>query len=424
MRPSWTIAMSCFVATPAIHAAADETWAVNTELRERYEQVHRPAFGLRAIERDDYLLTRAAVQVSGSLARGISALAQLAYLAVDGKQRALVAPPDEGGIDLRQLWLQWANDSVGWRVRWGRQEMALGSQRLVSLRAGANARLRHEGLHVQHMGMDHRVELFALRPVQDLRGSFDDRLDPQRSLVGVYLAMPTAAEPQNSIDGYVLQSVRRLSGFDGPNSPTVRAERISWGLRWAAKTASWDADIEATVQTGRAGIRRIRAGSITGEAGYRWPALAGQPRLSLRAGIASGDRNPRDDTLRTFDGLYPSAVYFNAAGLNGPANVWGWQPALSLDLAPGWRLALQTTRLHKQRREDAVYAASGAAYAGTAGTASSDIGWQHQAVLEWTPQGSQWSFKLEAVHAQAGAALRQAGGRHSGLLGVQAHYRH
>jgi hypothetical protein len=362
-------------------------------------------------------LHRAALRASWSPSAHINAVAQLAYLGVDGKQPELVAPPDEGGADLRQLYLQFSDGSGAWRARLGRQEVALGSQRLVSLRAGANARLRHDGAHLQHTGKRLRIELFALRPVRDLRGNFDDRRDPQRSLVGAYLAWPTGATPQNTFDGYILQSVRRVSVSGGP---AVRAERLSSGLRWATKEAVWDSDVEATLQTGRAGAQRIRAGSVTGDVGYRWPAVAGKPRVSLRGGIASGDGSSRDAEVRTFDGLHPSAVYFNAAGLNGPANVWGVQPAVSFDAAPGLRVALQTTRLFKHRREDAVYTAAGTAYPRTAGTASRDIGWQHQVVLDWVPAGGRWSFKLEAVHAQAGAALREAGGRYSSLLGVQA----
>ena len=58
-----------------------------------------------------------------------------------------------------------------------------------------------------------------------------------------------------------------------------------------------------------------------------------QPRLGLKADIASGDHDPRRRGLQTFNALFPKGAYFNEASLIGPANFIDIHPSLTLHLS-------------------------------------------------------------------------------------------
>lgn len=58
-----------------------------------------------------------------------------------------------------------------------------------------------------------------------------------------------------------------------------------------------------------------------------------RPRLGLRADIASGDEDPSNPDLQTFNPLFPKGAYFSEAALIGPANFIDLNPCLDLHLA-------------------------------------------------------------------------------------------
>ena len=81
----------------------------------------------------------------------------------------------------------------------------------------------------------------------------------------------------------------------------------------------WDHNYEAAFPWGRFGSGGIRAWTPASETGLG-PVTA---RLAPWAGIASGDHDPLDRTLGTFNALFPEGAYFREADLIGPHNLWG-----------------------------------------------------------------------------------------------------
>ncbi|MCR2572501.1 alginate export family protein, partial [Salmonella enterica] len=76
----------------------------------------------------------------------------------------------------------------------------------------------------------------------------------------------------------------------------------------------------------------IRAWTLATDTGLRWTELPLQPRLGLKADIASGDGNLHDGRLGTFNALFPKSAYFSEASLLAPANLMDVQPTLTLRL--------------------------------------------------------------------------------------------
>ncbi len=86
-------------------------------------------------------------------------------------------PSDEDGLDMHQAFmdLAWQSDKKRSAVlRIGRQELAFGSSRLVSMREGPNVRQSFDGLRLSLRAGQWSVDGFATKPVETNRGLFDD----------------------------------------------------------------------------------------------------------------------------------------------------------------------------------------------------------------------------------------------------------
>jgi hypothetical protein len=80
-------------------------------------------------------------------------------------------------------------------------------------------------------------------------------------------------------------------------------------LRFSGAANGFDWDLEAMNQTGRIGVQIIEAWAVGALAGYTFPDVGWTPRLALSIDVASGDRNPHDDKLETFNPLFPNGYY-------------------------------------------------------------------------------------------------------------------
>ena len=160
----------------------------------------------------------------------------------------------------------------------------------------------------------------------------------------------------------------------------------------------------------------------------RWrPTRAGaggstlQPRLGLKADIASGDGNLHDRRLGTFNALFPKSAYFSEASLLAPANLMDLQPTLSLRLHDAVTTELGVQMAWKHRRADAVYTTPAplVALPGSAGGARR-IGTQYKSETRW--QASEhWQWQLQLAWVDAGPALKQAGGQDTLFASIVEH---
>lgn len=66
------------------------------------------------------------------------------------------------------------------------------------------------------------------------------------------------------------------------------------------------------------------------ETGYRFTQAPWTPRVSVRVNSASGDRDPADPRLQSFNPLFPGASYAGLLGLFGPTNMTDLTPSVAL----------------------------------------------------------------------------------------------
>lgn len=318
---------------------------------------------------------------------------------------------DQGALDVQQAYWRWQGQNAWLQV--GRQEASYGSSRLLSVRDGPNIRLAFDGVRLGWRGAAGRLDLLALRAVDNRPGAFDDRSEPGAHLWGAY-ATSAVQGRGGQWDAYLLDYQRDGARFADGNG---RERRQTLGTRWFGQADALDWNLEAVAQRGHldtvAQRLNIRAWTLASDTGWRWHQAPLQPRLGVKLDIASGDRDAGDGRLQTFNALYPKSSYFSEASLLAPANLLDVQPTLDLQLSERLSTQLGVQLAWKQQRSDAVYTTPAPLLPlpGSAGGARR-IGTQYKAETRW--QASEdWLWQWQLAWVDAGPALRQAGGRNT-----------
>lgn len=379
---------------------------VGGEVRERYEYFRNAAWGEGPQDDDGYLMQRFMLHGDLRASDDVRLFAQLKSAFVDDRTGG-ARPTDEDRADVHQAFADVSGGLAGGdtlMARLGRQELAYGSSRLVSVREGPNVRLAFEGGLLRWRHGDWLVDAFAVRPVTTDPGRWDDEADPARAFLGVYATGPWALLPGGSIDVYCLVLDRDAASFQ---QGTVAERRWSFGTRLSGQPLPWDYDVEAVWQAGTAGNGGIAAWTVASDIGCTLP-IATTPRLGLKINVASGDRDPAVDTLQTFHALFPRGSYFGEPALIGPANLFDVHPSLQATVAPGLRAFVDCDWFWRQSTADGVYSAALTPL--RPGTTSSQ-----RFVGSQVEVGGEWALRrhvaLTAVYARffAGPWLRDTG---------------
>ena len=301
----------------------DGAWylSLGGELRERYEYFHNALWGQGPQDETGFLLQRYMLHADMHMGEYVRVFGQLKSGLESGRTGG-PRPPDEDELDLHQAFVDVAVHPQ-LTLRAGRQELSFGSSRLISVREGPNVRQSFDGLRVLLTTAPWQIDAFVTVPVETNRRIFDDASDDTRVFWGLYVVRPLALLPKGNIDLYYLGLDSKQAEFD---QGAAHELRHSVGTRLWGKPDLWDYNFEFVYQWGRFGRGAITAWTAASDAGYTFRSVRFHPRLGLKANIASGDHNPRDRTLQTFNALFPKGAYFNEASLIGPANFFDVTP--------------------------------------------------------------------------------------------------
>jgi hypothetical protein len=134
-------------------------------------------------------------------------------------------------------------------------------------------------------------------------------------------------------------------------------------------------------QFGSIGSDSVSAYAMNFEAGWKWANTWLTPHVYADYAYASGDRNPKDGTINTFDQIYPSNH-----GLYGIVDLFGWQnlqdEKFGLEINPTKKLLVTTVfhNLNLASATDALYNGIGnAVVRNTAGSDGKHIGEEWEA---------------------------------------------
>jgi Alginate export len=400
----------------ALGGAGARALNIGGEVRVQYERLASPVFGAGTTGRDGYLLTRAFSHADLFLSPRVRVFAQLRSAGVSGRV-AGARPTDSDHADLAQLFADVAlagdvpalagaphggHDAV--RLRVGRQEMAFGASRLVSVRDGPNLRRTFDGARLTTRMQEVTLDVIVARPTRQLAGRFDDRRDSTRLLAGLYAVRPFGSmqsrAPTRGIDAYLLRLDRSAGRFA---QGTAVERRMTAGTRLWARGRRWDGDIEGMTQWGTFGSAPIRAQAVITDVGYTAP-LRATPRFGLRASMTSGDRDSTDARLQSVNPLFPRAFAFTAP--IGPVNLINLHPTIEFLLHKRVALLLDDDHFWRTRTSDGLYDASGALVRGPGLTSSRYYGHQLWAQLDFAAT-RHLRLGLAGGRFRTGPALRE-----------------
>lgn len=352
------------------------------ELRHRYEYTRNPGFGADPQDRGAFLqryILHADLRVSPDFRLFGQFLSAFAHGRAERP-----SPVDQNRFDLQQGFVDIAFEPApGARVtlRPGRQEVRLGSARLVDVREGPNVRRTFDGARATLQLPGWQIDALALRPVAQEQGAFDDKTSRRQALWGLYGVGRPGWLPAGSIDLYYLGFRDDAGRYD---KGTGAETRHSLGARLWGNRGPWDWNNEFVYQFGDFGGGPISAWTVAFDIGHSWKEAWLAPRLGLAAAAASGDGNPTGRGLRTFNPLFPRGNYFSELALLGPRNFFNINPSLSLSLHRDVTLTGGVSFFWRQSLADGVYAPNGNVLRAAGGSGARYVGTEFSVSGEWS----------------------------------------
>ncbi len=328
-----------------------ENWYVTFggEIRYRPEALRIRGNGENPSLHDSYLLQRYLVGADLHMGRRLRLYTEFQSGIINGSLRT-PRPADRNPGDIHQGFLEWKDQIAAKHeivLRVGRQELAIGSSRLISASPGLNVKRSFDGAVFSYRNSSWRIVGAAARLVSVVSSWFDDRPDHEMSFWGLSTSRKSPRFKQGELGFYYL-------GIDHKNSVYVqgagRELRHTFGTKWRGMGERLDLNYDAIVQWGHFINASASGWAFSTETGYRVPRVRLRPRFSIRADFASGDKDAKDPKLQSFDPLFPGASYSGIIGLLGPINLIDFTPAvtitphsalfLSFELPNYWRTSL------------------------------------------------------------------------------------
>lgn len=280
-------------------------------------------------------------------------------------------------------------------LRYGRQELIFGKQRVMSTLDWANTRRNWEGFRYLGGSGDWKWDAFAVRPLNTIAQfapptQYDnewDQPDHQTWLSGVYTQY-------NGIKNTQAEFYWFWKNQDEAVATRADGYRHTFGTQWSHVkpikdcndnvVRAWDFNGEAAWQFGSDNDDDVNAGMVTGIVGHTWKEVTWSPRLSGLFYYSTGDRDPNDGRNSTFDTLYPLghaywALSDNVAGQNLTTY------SAQVDVKPTKKLNCFASYhwFNLTSGNDFLYNIGQARFGGAANPGSNDVGQACDLIARW-----------------------------------------
>lgn len=254
---------------------------------------------------------------------------------------------DENRLSLHQAFLE-HRFNERWMLRLGRQEIFYGSHRLFTFREGPNTRLAFDAAVVKYTSEKKKTDVFVLTPVQSRENVFDDK-SFQDAIVGMYSTY-TFVPKALMLDYYSMSfhsNRRKYHYISGKENRQIA------GIRLFSENEKFNYELEAAYQTGKFNDLRIRAYGLAADVNYKLI-----PKYKLIAGIGSnymsGDKNPNDNQLNTYNTLFSKPPYGLTAPI-GASNLVNVNPYVKLNPVKKLHVFVTAYFLWRQSHQDGTY---------------------------------------------------------------------
>lgn len=302
---------------------------------------------------DNWFLQRARIGMKLSLTDWLRVYAQAQDSREINSDRpdfpGLLGAEGDDTFDLRQAWVEFGDPkSFPLTLKIGRQILSYGDERLIGAFDWNNIGRTFDAVKLRWEEKNWSLDAFAGTVVVPERGSYNqsdfangNEIDRQQILSGLYFS--TTAIPVQTTDLYVLN----LHENDSPkysSNPLGDTNYFTLGLRVKSKPGifaphedqalskdgkavapkpprpvGFDYDAEFAFQTGNVRGMDLTAFAVHAGAGYTFDT-SWLPRLGLAYNFGSGDDDPTDKDIQTFQNLFPTNHKFY-----GQMDVFSWQ---------------------------------------------------------------------------------------------------
>jgi hypothetical protein len=259
----------------------DRFLTLSAEIRFRLEGFRVRAAGESPATIDTYLLQRYLWGADLNLSRRFRVFAESQGGIINGNLKS-PRPTDEDKLDLHQAFFELKGTIRGKRMiglKLGRQELAIGSSRLISASPGLNVKRSFDGAVFRFLSDSWRLHAAAAKLVSISKNYFDDRPDHEETFWGASASRKSPRFKQGEMSFYYL-GVDRLQAEYAQG--TGRDLRHTLGVKWSGSGQQLDLNYDAIFQWGRFREASARAWALSTETGYRLVSRRWRPRFSVR----------------------------------------------------------------------------------------------------------------------------------------------
>lgn len=366
-----------------IHLGDDWRLTLGGEFRFRMEAETNKAFGATEPPQDTFTLYRYLMHADLKYKEAFRIFAQ-GIAAFDEDRDFPRRPTDENLWDVHQLFFdaRILGEERPLTLRIGRQELSYGNERLVSPLDWVNVRRRFDAVKVFARTDLWDIDFWYAKPVivqPEQRDAYDEDVD----FYGAYLTYKGI--DKHGIDVYLL-ALDDTGNRRNPNGKSGDRNNYTFGSRFWGKNHGFDYETELAGQWGHWAHDTIHAWTWAVDGGYTLEGVQWKPRMGTGVDWASGDANPNDNRIGTFDQLYPLGhKYFGFLDLIGRQNIIDAYANLSAwPVEKKVRAALAYHAFWLDEDQDALYDVSGApGRRDPTGRSGTEVGQELDVTLSW-----------------------------------------
>jgi hypothetical protein len=346
---------------PRFEFAENKNWSAKAEADERF-------YSQRIMFHTDLHLGKY-VRVFGQLTHGFVSLEKPVYVQSDE-------------LDLHQAFAEFSLPikSTTLKVRAGRQEILLGSGRLMAHRDGPNSRRSFDMVRMIVENKKYNGNVFYGREVKVPNGIFDNNSNDAPYTWGMGINAKTEKILGNTslyYIGFDAKSVKYNDGINPETRHTVGIRRFgNLGKRFKYNT-------EINYQFGNFGNKTISAFSIEADWHYHLINTKLKPDLGLKLDYISGDKHTGDNKLGTFNPYFNNPAYFGLITQVAAMNMFDIHPSIKLNLTEKLKATAEADFYWRAQLNDGLYNGAKFLTIAPSNNKSRFIGWQSGLKLDY-----------------------------------------
>lgn len=404
-------------------AALDERYRIGGEIRPRVEVMEHFQMNGAVPEANAMIWMRTRLHADARVSEHVFARVQVQDVRRWGESASNASlTTDLAGLTLREGYVELgglADDRL--EVRLGRQPLVLGAERLLGdLDWHWVGRVHDAAIATWTVHDHHRWSAFAVIVNENDQPGFTaaqkSGRDGDAHLLGIggrFATLGVEWEPAwvvSRFDSATLPVLAPqgtlLAAADPAQAGDLEAHTFALRVRGrAGSRLGWE--LEGHIQSGRIGKRNLRAHAL--HLGASWQArLSHLDRLALELDRWSGDRDPGDAVVGTYQPAFPS--YYEHTGILGRLGMKNLEQAritLAGPVAGDWRWRADAHVFRIAAARDDAWGPNGARFAATSTAAGSrGMGTEYDVAVIY-PWTRHVTFLIAAAHFRPEGRLRQ-----------------